>query len=55
MMTEVRLFMDSRSGGRLTGTTVCRRGQGMSDRAWILLPSGKQLDLLAPDPCEWAT
>ena len=27
----------------------------MSDRAWILLPSGKQLDLLAPDPCEWAT
>ena len=53
MMTEVRLFMDCRSGGRLTGTTVCRRGQGMSDRAWILLPSGKQLDLLAPDPWAW--
>jgi hypothetical protein len=53
MMTEVRMFMDSRSGGRLIGTTVCRRGQGMSDRAWILLPSGKQLDLLAPDPWAW--
>ena len=25
----------------------------MSDRAWILLPSGKQLDLLAPDPWAW--
>ena len=28
MMTEVRLFMDSRSGGRVTGTTCCKRGQG---------------------------
>ena len=25
----------------------------MSDRAWILLPSGKQLDLLAPDQWAW--
>ena len=25
----------------------------MSDRAWILLPSGKQLDLLSPDPWAW--
>ena len=27
----------------------------MSERAWILLPSGKQLDLLDPDsdPCAW--
>jgi hypothetical protein len=54
MMTEVRLFMDSRLGGRVTGTTCCKRGAGVtSDRAWILLPSGKQLDLLAPDPWAW--
>ena len=25
----------------------------MSERAWILLPSGKQLDLLNPDPWAW--
>ncbi len=25
----------------------------MSERAWILLPSGKQLDLLDPDPWAW--
>ena len=25
----------------------------MSDRAWILLPSGKQLDFLAPDQWAW--
>ena len=25
----------------------------MSERAWILLPSGKQLDLLDPDPWSW--
>jgi len=23
------------------------------DRAWVLLPSGKRLDLLAPDPASW--
>ncbi len=23
------------------------------DRAWILLPSGRRLDLLAPDPEAW--
>ena len=23
------------------------------DRAWVLLPSGKRLDLLAPDPSGW--
>ena len=25
----------------------------MSTRAWILLPSGRRLDLLAPDPASW--
>jgi len=25
----------------------------MSTRAWILLPSGRRLDLLAPDPGSW--
>ena len=25
----------------------------MSERAWILLPSGRQLDLLDPDPWAW--
>ena len=25
----------------------------MSERAWILLPSGNQLDLLDPDPWAW--
>src|SRR5262249_22219691 len=28
-------------------------GRVMSERAWILLPSGKQLDLLDPDPWAW--
>ena len=23
------------------------------DRAWVLLPSGRRLDLLAPDPSAW--
>jgi 5'-nucleotidase len=23
------------------------------DRAWVLLPSGRRLDLLTPDPAAW--
>ena len=26
----------------------------MADRAWVLLPSGRQLDLLTPDPAAWS-
>ncbi len=25
----------------------------MTEHAWMLLPSGRQLDLLAPHPCAW--
>jgi hypothetical protein len=30
-------------------------GQGSmtADRAWVLLPSGRRLDLLTPDPAAW--
>src|SRR5208337_5239860 len=28
-------------------------GSVTHDRAWILLPSGRRLDLLAPDPDAW--
>ena len=29
------------------------KGSMTPDRAWVLLPSGRRLDLLTPDPAAW--